>query len=261
MIKFFRKIRYDLMNQNKTTKYFKYAIGEIILVVIGILMALQINNWNINRQNRNNEQEILKDLKVEFQENFYDAERIFVGNEDIYKAMSKIQEITQSGQYNSRQLDSLLYFAFDWFDYTPKPGASNNLINSGNLNLIQNRDLRKLLTIWSGVDDELDDDEKLAIQFSQDILIPFLAEKYPISNLEMFDNQAAFYSSKNGLNLIKNEVPRIPFDEKSLLNNLNFQSLISAKKMHARHNAMECIDVINTSSSILELIEKELIYD
>jgi hypothetical protein len=46
MIKFFRKIRYGLMNQNKTTKYLKYAIGEIVLVVIGILIALQINNWN-----------------------------------------------------------------------------------------------------------------------------------------------------------------------------------------------------------------------
>ena len=46
MIKFFRKIRYNLMEQNKTGKYFKYAIGEIILVVIGILIALSINNWN-----------------------------------------------------------------------------------------------------------------------------------------------------------------------------------------------------------------------
>jgi len=44
MIKFFRKIRYDLMEKNKTAKYFKYAIGEIVLVVIGILIALQINN-------------------------------------------------------------------------------------------------------------------------------------------------------------------------------------------------------------------------
>ena len=52
MIKFFRRIRYDLMNQNKTTKYFKYAIGEIILVVIGILIALQINNWNEGRKNK-----------------------------------------------------------------------------------------------------------------------------------------------------------------------------------------------------------------
>ncbi|MCA0133814.1 DUF6090 family protein [Winogradskyella alexanderae] len=50
MIKFFRKIRQDLLMENKTGKYFKYAIGEIILVVIGILIALQINNWNENRK-------------------------------------------------------------------------------------------------------------------------------------------------------------------------------------------------------------------
>ena len=52
MIKFFRKIRYDLMNQSKTAKYFKYALGEIILVVIGILIALQINNWNQHQQQK-----------------------------------------------------------------------------------------------------------------------------------------------------------------------------------------------------------------
>ena len=46
MIKFFRKIRYNLMEQNKTGKCLKYAIGEIVLVVIGILIALSINNWN-----------------------------------------------------------------------------------------------------------------------------------------------------------------------------------------------------------------------
>ena len=46
MIKFFRKIRHDLMEKNKTGKYLKYAIGEIILVIIGILLALQINEWN-----------------------------------------------------------------------------------------------------------------------------------------------------------------------------------------------------------------------
>ena len=50
MIKFFRKIRYNYMEQNKTGKYLKYAIGEIALVVIGILIALQINNWNETRK-------------------------------------------------------------------------------------------------------------------------------------------------------------------------------------------------------------------
>jgi hypothetical protein len=44
MIKFFRRIRYTLMSENKTGKYFKYAIGEILLVMVGILLALQVNN-------------------------------------------------------------------------------------------------------------------------------------------------------------------------------------------------------------------------
>ena len=62
MIKFFRKIRYDLMSSGKTSKYIKYAIGEIILVVIGILIALQINNWNEDRKNATNEAHILNEI-------------------------------------------------------------------------------------------------------------------------------------------------------------------------------------------------------
>ena len=57
------------MEQNKTSKYFKYAIGEVVLVVIGILIALQINNWNENRKDGVKEQIILKSLKVNLIEN------------------------------------------------------------------------------------------------------------------------------------------------------------------------------------------------
>ncbi|EAQ41261.2 DUF6090 family protein [Polaribacter sp. MED152] len=62
MIKFFRKIRQNLLMENKTGKYFKYAIGEIILVVIGILIALGINNWNENRKNKESEKIILNNI-------------------------------------------------------------------------------------------------------------------------------------------------------------------------------------------------------
>ena len=66
MIKFFRKIRHQLLSKNKGSNYLLYAIGEIVLVVIGILIALQVNNWNINRNNNKQEVILLNDLKHEY---------------------------------------------------------------------------------------------------------------------------------------------------------------------------------------------------
>ncbi|EPR74166.1 hypothetical protein ADIWIN_0743 [Winogradskyella psychrotolerans RS-3] len=80
MIKFFRKIRQNLIMENQTSKYLKYAIGEIILVVIGILIALQINNWNENQKAKQLEAnffdnvliELKKDqLKLNYYKNFH----------------------------------------------------------------------------------------------------------------------------------------------------------------------------------------------
>ncbi|WP_411767079.1 DUF6090 family protein [Winogradskyella sp. A3E31] len=65
MIKFFRQIRYNLMETGKTGKYLKYAIGEIILVVIGILIALQINNWNENQKKSAYQKNQLSNLRTE----------------------------------------------------------------------------------------------------------------------------------------------------------------------------------------------------
>jgi len=64
MIKLFRNIRKNLLNQGKTSKYFKYAIGEIVLVVIGILIALQINTWNKQKEEHQLELKILKEIRV-----------------------------------------------------------------------------------------------------------------------------------------------------------------------------------------------------
>ncbi|MBT8219942.1 MAG: hypothetical protein KJP00_08955, partial [Bacteroidia bacterium] len=63
MIKFFRKIRQRLLTENKFSNYFIYAIGEIILVVIGILIALQFNTWQIEKKDRQIERTLLENIK------------------------------------------------------------------------------------------------------------------------------------------------------------------------------------------------------
>ncbi|WP_445385788.1 DUF6090 family protein [Robiginitalea sp. IMCC44478] len=94
MIKFFRRIRQNLLTEGKTVKYFKYAIGEIILVVIGILIALQINNWNENRKDNFVELKILQSLNNDL-------------ITDINNLKGMIKNDSLSIQYN-RQLISIL---------------------------------------------------------------------------------------------------------------------------------------------------------
>ncbi len=98
MIKFFRKIRYDLMEKNKTGKYLKYAIGEIVLVVIGILIALQINNWNENRKERGIETVILTDIRkdlVQTKDDLTNNIKAHKNQVKIYNELIKNLEETQ----------------------------------------------------------------------------------------------------------------------------------------------------------------------
>jgi hypothetical protein len=110
MIKLFRNIRKNLLNEGNTTKYFKYAIGEIVLVVIGILIALQINNWNTNKANEKNaynqllevQKEVLNNI-VEFDENdTYYFEKL----RDLRQVMS--DTLTLEDYYNHRTLRSIM---------------------------------------------------------------------------------------------------------------------------------------------------------
>lgn len=259
MLRIFNRLRQGTPPDKRTRSYFLYALGEIVLVMIGILLALQVNNWNEGRKDRKNEIEALRDLQIEFLENLADAQRVLEGNRSIYEASGRLQENISSRAYGQPQTDSLLYFLFDWYDYTPKPGASDNLINAGHLGLISNKDLRKSLTLWTGVIDELDDDEQLAIRYSQQVIVPYLATHMPLANLEHFDNLLPFYTITGYEDLLEMASPDPqPYDTAALLSDPVFHSHVSAKKMYARHNMMECQKLIIACREILDLISKEL---
>ena len=89
MLTFFRKIRKELLDGGATRKYLLYAIGEITLVVIGILIALQINNWNEWRKDRVNEQAILNDLE----ENLHINIGLLSGNIAMHKDHNKSADL------------------------------------------------------------------------------------------------------------------------------------------------------------------------
>jgi len=70
MINFFRRIRKKLADDNKPLKYMRYAVGEILLVVVGILIALQINNWNEHKKERKLERKVLTELLTSLEQNY-----------------------------------------------------------------------------------------------------------------------------------------------------------------------------------------------
>jgi uncharacterized membrane protein YgaE (UPF0421/DUF939 family) len=76
MLRFFRQIRQQLMAENKFSKYLMYAIGEIVLVVIGILIALTINNWNENRKSKKVANEIYRNLQNSLVQDSTEVQRI-----------------------------------------------------------------------------------------------------------------------------------------------------------------------------------------
>ena len=152
MIKFFRKIRQNLLMENKTGKYFKYAVGEIILVVIGILIALQINNWNENRKNNKIEQNYLISLQEEFEFNKQNLGTVINLNDK--NANFGLQILKHTGplepEIRNKTFDSLLVNTIGYeVEFRPRNEIIDELISSGKLALIHNSKLRTELSSWA----------------------------------------------------------------------------------------------------------------
>ncbi len=153
MIKFFRKIRQNLIMENKTGKYFKYAIGEIVLVVIGILIALQINNWNESRKARVKEVEILKDFEKGLQFDILQIDSIFMQYD---RAKIAIKNVLNHLENDLPYSDSLDYYFFDTTLLFETGGLTNGVyetLKSAGFDVITNKEIRDLIIL---IYDEID---------------------------------------------------------------------------------------------------------
>jgi len=156
MIKFFREIRQRLLRENRISKYVLYALGEIILVVVGILIALQIGAWNEDFVNREKEAELLHDLCVDYMETKNRLEKTIVSQGKAVHYSRRILELYEKDALHLKR-DSISEFvvrgALSWWRAEPITSTYETMISTGNIDLLQDADLKRKLaefhTEWS----------------------------------------------------------------------------------------------------------------
>lgn len=152
MIKFFRKIRRGLLTESKFRKYLLYAIGEIILVVIGILIALQISDWNEIQKQDKAEQAFFNSVKQDLQQ-----DKAFINLiKDLMEPRIEIYKTLESDlehlYYNDREsLDSIfmLYFNAQRTFY-PISGSYESAVAGNKINAFRNKELlQKVVKLYN----------------------------------------------------------------------------------------------------------------
>jgi hypothetical protein len=144
MITFFRKIRKSLLDSGRVKRYLVYAIGEIALVVIGILIALQINNWNESKKESDFERKILNEIGVSIQRNIVHLNMAISWNEEAIASCNIILKHFNEGLPYHDSLDHRFSSSLQWFH----PSLNNNAyesLKSYGLHLIKNDSIRDAL--------------------------------------------------------------------------------------------------------------------
>ncbi|GAA4280350.1 DUF6090 family protein [Gaetbulibacter aestuarii] len=136
MIKLFRNIRQKLLSENKTTSYLKYALGEIVLVVIGILIALQINNWNEAQKHAKSRVNYTKSLISDLEK---DSIQLIVENQNLtgrLNALAKVKKRLSSPLATLDTLNHIIRYEHDPSFVTNEPINKNtfaSLTSTGNI--------------------------------------------------------------------------------------------------------------------------------
>lgn len=145
-MKLFRKIRERLLKENKLTRYLIYGIGEITLVVIGILIAMAINNSNIEKIDELKETKYLNNIKLDLQKDLASLDFNLTLRKERYRGTSKL-----ISQINGQPIENLTELVINVANtlneqrFAPNNSTYNELASSGNPNLISSDAIKILI--------------------------------------------------------------------------------------------------------------------
>lgn len=249
------------METGKTGKYLKYAIGEIILVVIGILIALQINNWNEAKKTRQKEVVLLHQLKEEFNANLKQLDNKMIMRNAVMKSAKFLLEAVDNNLIPSQ--DSMVEHLQTTL-YTPTFNSNtNDYFTSRDLNLIKNDSLKNLLSKWPTKVDELHEEEILLVNHRENRYLTFLSKYIQVRDLfnkvELDIAMKDLIYPKDGrpLDMIIGE-SKLPKKYGALLKTEEFEEHLSYIIMFNNISQTQSVPLKNHIEIILDQIQKSL---
>jgi hypothetical protein len=238
MIKFFRSIRKDLMEKNKTGKYLKYAIGEIFLVVVGILIALQINNWNEERKQDKLEESTLLELKANLLADIEDFQADIKGYSTAANSCSIVIDFIDGKIPYNDSLNLHLGKIRIQGVFAPTKVAYENLKLSG-IKLISNDSLRNTIS------------NLYEVQYKY--VEGYLGAEYQLDNRLLGEYYIKEMQEYSPYRYAK------PVDFKNLIHNLEFRNLLMHRKMKIEDWFKNLYGSnIRKASQVIEMIDDEL---
>ena len=236
-----------MLDENKTGRYLKYAIGEIILVMIGILLALQVNTWNNNRELKKEELKVMKSLHKEFSENLIRFDDIYEKQEYRKKSIETLMSVN----HNELSLDSLITIvqgASRQWTFDPFQGIYNSVINSGKIELISNDSLKKKISSFQDLLIDYKEEEIGTRDITSNNLYPFV-----IDNLNMDFNVNFGFKERIAEEKKKFRKEYIQFIESDKFENLMIFVYSFMQDVFTEGPALQ-----NEMMSIINLLESEI---
>ena len=187
MPRIFKNLTRKLAGERNSQNYFIYALGEVLLVMVGILLAVSVNNWSTHQKSLRTEQSILKGLEKLCLHNLENLNIAIDKNYAAFQAtnllLSQIQPTTHS--LDDQEIDSLLSDMMFWMtSFDPSSGVVEDLLYSGKLDIIRSDSLRINLSNWTGVFKDTDEDVQITFKHYEEALVPYLTQQLNFSNLD-----------------------------------------------------------------------------